>query len=148
MSSLMTDYANIFLDQLRSLEKLLEEQQRLRQRLEKHQHMIAATFDLMDEKEKSIFSEAFVKVQRSEQSLTEDIRFLLTKAERDYLTAGQLREQLVDCGYDFTRYRSNPLTSIYSTLHRMRAELEVVTLQDGSKAYRLRPAPARNRPGR
>jgi hypothetical protein len=65
-----------------------------------------------------------------------------TGAERkEWFTPVEIRDALKRMGFPFENYKANPLTSIHTTLKRMvPAEMEVKTLNDGQKAYRLKSA--------
>src|SRR5690242_15120143 len=63
-------------------------------------------------------------------------------AERkEWFTPVEIRDALKRMGFPFENYKANPLASIHTTLKRMvPAEMEVKTLKDGQKAYRLKSA--------
>jgi hypothetical protein len=63
-------------------------------------------------------------------------------AERkEWFTPVEIRDALKRMGFPFENYKANPLASIHTTLKRMvPAEMDVKTLKDGQKAYRLRSA--------
>ena len=62
-------------------------------------------------------------------------------AENAWFTPVEIRDALKRMGYPFENYKANPLASIHTTLKRMvPAEMEVKTLKDGQKAYRLKSA--------
>jgi len=65
-----------------------------------------------------------------------------SKSEKDaWLTPVEIRDALKRMGFPFENYKANPLASIHTTLKRMvPAEMEVKTLKDGQKAYRLKSA--------
>jgi hypothetical protein len=66
-----------------------------------------------------------------------------SKAETSdaWLTPVEIRDALKRMGFPFENYKANPLASIHTTLKRMvPAEMEVKTLKDGQKAYRLKSA--------
>jgi hypothetical protein len=64
------------------------------------------------------------------------------KSEKDaWFTPVEIRDALKRMGFPFENYKANPLASIHTTLKRMvPAEMEVKTLKDGQKAYRLKSA--------
>jgi hypothetical protein len=140
----MSEYFKNFAHQLKELEKLCTSREELNERIEKVRTLLAANYDLMNEKEKAACVDALERVNRSEQNLTQSIKRALTQAGREYLTPSQIRDQLVRSRYDFSRYQSNPLVSIHSTLKRIKDEVEDVTLEEGTKAYRFRRDAARN----
>ena len=58
-----------------------------------------------------------------------------------WFTPVEIRDALKRMGFPFENYKANPLASIHTTLKRMvPAEMEVKTLKDGEKAYRLKSA--------
>jgi hypothetical protein len=58
-----------------------------------------------------------------------------------WFTPVEIRDALKHMGFPFENYKANPLASIHTTLKRMvPAEMEVKTLKDGQKAYRLKSA--------
>jgi hypothetical protein len=61
--------------------------------------------------------------------------------EKVWLTPVEIRDRLKNMGFPFENYKANPLTSIHTTLKRMvPGEMEVRTLKDGQKTYRLKSA--------
>jgi hypothetical protein len=63
-------------------------------------------------------------------------------SEKDaWFTPVEIRDALKRMGFPFENYKANPLASIHTTLKRMvPAEMEVKTLKDGQKVYRLKSA--------
>ncbi|HEY2168991.1 MAG TPA: hypothetical protein VGJ30_05155 [Candidatus Angelobacter sp.] len=60
---------------------------------------------------------------------------------REWFTPVEIRDSLKRMGFPFENYKANPLASIHTTLKRMvPAEMDVKTLEDGQKAYRLKSA--------
>ena len=57
---------------------------------------------------------------------------------KEWLTPVQVRDYLSSIGFNFEKYKANPLASIHTTLRRMvPSEVECKTL-DGQKLYRLK----------
>jgi hypothetical protein len=57
---------------------------------------------------------------------------------KDWLTPSQIRDYLKSIGFNFEKYKANPMASIHTTLRRMVPnEVECKTL-DGQKLYRLK----------
>jgi hypothetical protein len=62
-------------------------------------------------------------------------------AAQGWLTPVQVRDRLKSMGFPFENYKANPLASIHTTLKRMvPGEMEVKTLRNGQKVYRLKSA--------
>jgi hypothetical protein len=65
------------------------------------------------------------------KTLSECCRDIL-RTKNDWMSAVQVREALLAAGFDFSRYTSNPLSSIHTTLKRLASEeLETKTGSDG-----------------
>lgn len=77
--------------------------------------------------------------QEAEESKSENSA---TGSGKDaWFTPVEIRDALKRMGFPFENYKANPLASIHTTLKRMvPAEMEVKTLKDGQKAYRLKSA--------
>jgi len=61
-------------------------------------------------------------------------------AGQEWLTPTEIRDYLKNTGFNFERYKANPMASIHTTLRRMVPhEVECKTL-DGRKVYRLKTA--------
>ncbi|MGA9390523.1 MAG: hypothetical protein WBV69_08770 [Candidatus Sulfotelmatobacter sp.] len=59
-------------------------------------------------------------------SLAESIRRVIKEAPRSTFTAKTIRRDLIQRGFDFSKYKSNPLSSISTTLRRMVEARELV----------------------
>jgi hypothetical protein len=65
----------------------------------------------------------------------------INSTEGGWLTPVQIRDALKNMGFPFENYKANPLASIHTTLKRMvPREVELKTLKDGQKVYRLKSA--------
>jgi hypothetical protein len=143
----MTEYAKILLAHVKKLAELGDRKRELDDQMDKLKALVRATYELMDEKEKAVYSDEVGGTYRAAQSLMHEVRSVLIR-EGGFLTPTQIRDRLVKSGYNFSRYESNPLVSIHSTLNRIKNELEIVTLEEGTKEYRFRRNAARNRNSR
>jgi hypothetical protein len=144
----MTEYGKSFSDHLKQIANLVEHRDKLDGQIDKLKKLASANYELMDDKEKAAYSGAFEELNRSDQSLTHEVRRALMLGGGEYLTPTQIRDRLVKSGYDFSRYQSNPLVSIHSTLNRMKGEVDTVILEEGTKGYRFHHPPARKRTSR
>ena len=106
-----------------------------------------ATLEMLPDAERdgfaTLFREALKEKQRQEAGLTEAIRRILQEHKR-WISVSEVRDRLVESGFDFSEYKANPLASISTTLKRMKPD-EVETAQfEGVAAYRWIKRPARN----
>jgi len=137
----MTEYANIFTEHLTKLKTLLSEQQRINSEIKSVKEMMKASFNMMPDDERQKFS-AIVKqavntLVTQERGLTEAIRVLLESNRRRWFSAVNVRDKLIESGFDFSNYTSNPLASVHTVLKRMkREEVKTRELLPGNKEYR------------
>jgi hypothetical protein len=141
----MSEYFKSCVEQLNKIRELMVRKEELQEQIDKLKNLLAATAELMDESEQTAFVEAFRQLDSSRQGLTQAVRSVLTQAGREHSTPVQIRDQLVRSGYKFDGYQSNPLISVHSVLNRMKDELEIVILEEGTKGYRFRRSANRNR---
>jgi hypothetical protein len=142
----MSKYRKNFSGLLREINVLVARRDKLDLQITNLKTLAVATYDLMDGKEKVAYSEALKELHKSDQSLTEEIRRVLILGVP--VTPTEIRDHLVRSGYNFSRYQSNPLVSIHSTLNRLKDELDIVTREDGTKAYCLPIVPKNVRSAR
>ena len=71
-------------------------------------------------------------------NLTDSVREILKLAanEGSYLTAAEVRDQLITSGFDFSRYTSNPLSSVNTVLRRFKSNEVETRTRDGVATYR------------
>ncbi len=63
--------------------------------------------------------------------LGDAIRDILAKSPKRCFTVTQMRDALIDAGFDFSRYTSNPLSSISTTLKRFKDnEVEMMEINE------------------
>src|SRR5207253_3001518 len=67
----------------------------------------------------------------------DEIKKVLQNAAANWLTAAQVRDRLVNSGFDLTLYASNPLASVSTTLRRMKPQEVESSEIEGVAAYRL-----------
>jgi hypothetical protein len=142
----MSKYRKKFSALLREIKVLVARRDKLDLEITNLRALAEATYELLDEKEKVANSDALKELRKSDQSLTDEIRRVLVFHVP--VTPTEIRDHLVRSGYNFSRYQSNPLVSIHSTLNRLKDELDIVTREDGTKAYCLPIVPKNVRSAR
>jgi hypothetical protein len=135
------NYKTILYESLDRYAKLDREREAIEIEIDKLDEFIKATMNLLPEEDRAEFAKlvtaaATIRVNRL-SSLTEAIRRILREvSDKRYLTAAEVRDRLVSAGFDFSEYISNPLSSVSTTLRRMKpAEVETAEIQ-GVAGYR------------
>lgn len=106
----------------------------------KQKQFIVATLNMLSDVEKRQFSQRFQAAIQQEDarsaSLTDAIRRVLQASGRNWMTVTQVRNNLVESGFDFTGYTANPLASISTTLRRLVPDEAETTKIETVAAYR------------
>ena len=79
-----------------------------------------------------------MRLNRESIGLTEAVQIVLRRSPGTIFAPPQVRKELERNGFSFVGYRSNPLTSIASTLKRLHGEgtVSLLTSSGGKKGYR------------
>jgi len=137
----MSEYEDIFLSHLRKMNGLRVEEARIRTELDKVTEMLRVSFSLMTEEEQSRLLSAFTSVMETvanqELGLTEAIRTILQSSTNEWFGSVKMKDRLVQAGFDFSGYTSNPLSSVNTVLKRFKRTV-VKARKDklGFKEYR------------
>jgi hypothetical protein len=104
---------------------------------------MTAALNLMTEEEKGPLLFELGKLWTDQSGLTQAIRKILQE-EDGFLTVPEIKEVLEHNGYDFSIYKSNPLSSIHSILKRFKpSEVTVRYWTTGSPSYRWKKVQAK-----
>lgn len=115
----------------------------------KIRQFIMATINMLPDAERDAFLSMLEMLKEddrtSEASLKDACLRVLRESYPRWLSATRVRDGLISSGFDFSRYTSNPLASVSTTLRRIKRE-EVQTADvEGVAAYRLRHRPRTGR---
>jgi hypothetical protein len=138
------DYFAMVVAALKEVQTLQEQREAVEAEITKQEQLISALSNfLTDEQKAPVLDKLRInqELQRvRELGLTESVRTVLN-ATNEWLTATQVRDKLVDLGFNFSTYTSNPLSSVSTTLRRIRQEeVDFKTNSDGVAIYRWRHA--------
>lgn len=134
----MSEYTEIADRQFEKIHKLTEEKERIERELKNARELVRAAMNAMSDEEKGPYLAALTDVVVRRYGLTVMIRHVLQEQHK-FFTPVQVKERLDQLGYDFTEYKSNPLSSIHSVLKRFkRKEVDTLNMKDGGTAYRWR----------
>jgi hypothetical protein len=143
MTKLMTDQ-----DYERLLEETLEKMFRLNERMEQEENELLrlkqfayATGNMVSDEAKVRISEKYLdllaKLQGRDSSLTDSIRTALQSVYPKWQTAAKVKALLLERGFDFSSYSSNPLSSISTALRRLKETEQIESHDfDGVAAFR------------
>ena len=136
-----SDYLTLVNDAFEKLEKFQRDRESIEAETMKLEQLIAATANMLPDDIKSVVMGRMRNLQKLSQlrdvGLTDAIRAILRQAAGDWLTVTNVRDRLINLGFNFSNYSTNPLASVSTTLRRMKPEeVETATVDGGVAAYR------------
>jgi len=151
-------YENLIKKSLHKFRTLTEKRQAADIELAKLRQFLFAVLNMVSDEQRAKWEgeiqAAVRKATVSSASLTDSIRKVFQEGQIGSYTAGAIRQLLDEAGFDFSAYRSNPLSSISTTLRRMveTGELDIHEDTEGTTLYSLRfpeePTPAKQKANR
>ena len=134
------NYIAVAVDAMNKLEELQRKRDAIDAEALKLEQLVIATANMLPDETKSLLLRRMeilqALTQLREGGLTDAIRAILQAAPGDWLTVTNVRDRLISAGFDFSRYSTNPLASISTTLRRMKSEEVETTTMDGVAAFR------------
>ena len=162
------NYMQMLLDLMEERQKWIEKRDESLREISRLSELIRATMNMIPAEQLARYEPIFERIEKRPAGLSTAIRACYTggtgfasalrrdtergsakgreaeesRSEKDaWFTPVEIRDALKRMGFPFENYKANPLASIHTTLKRMvPAEMEVKTLKDGQKAYRLKSA--------
>lgn len=117
------DYVKLVTDTLQEIRRMREEYLRIGEELYKRIQFVGATMPLLPEEEQERLQREYRAEMETrhatEEGLTQAIRRVLRASPHEFFTVAEVRDKLQATGFDFSRYKSNPLAAISTTLNRM-----------------------------
>jgi hypothetical protein len=133
----MSEYSEIADRQFEKMRHLMEEKERIDREMRAAKELARAAIKAMPDEEKGPYLAVMTNYSLEQFSLTVTIRKILHDNPGIFFTPVEVKEHLDARGYDFSRYKSNPLSSVHSILKRFkRSEVETVAIANGGTAYR------------
>lgn len=152
----------MLLDLMEERQKWIEKRDESIREISRLSELIRATMNMIPAEQIARYEPIFERIEKRPAGLSTAIRACYTgptgfaqalrreagesksetsTAKDAWFTPVEIRDALKRMGFPFENYKANPLASIHTTLKRMvPAEMEVKTLKDGQKAYRLKSA--------
>lgn len=126
-------YEQIIRESLRRFRELHNQREQADIELIKLKQFLYATLEMVDADRRSKWEENINGIVSSAlpktAPLAESIRKVFQENPNMVYSVGSIREKLTERGFDFSRYKSNPLSSISTTLRRMVETGELITTE-------------------
>lgn len=138
-----TGYKKVLSDAIARAASINARRQELETELSKIRQFISATLNMLPDEERMAFVKAMDQTRlfttAQEEGLKATIIRTLLDAYPRWMTAAQVRDAMVDSGFDFSSYASNPLASVSTTLRRMKPKEVEAFEVEGVMSYRRKP---------
>jgi len=158
------DYMQMLLDLMEERQKCAGKRDEAIREISRLSDVIRATMNMIPPEQLARYEPVFERIEQRPPGLSLAIRVSFTAAAtagslvetakgteagkpetgaagKAWLTPVEIRDKLKNMGFPFENYKANPLASIHTTLKRMvPGEMEVKTLKNGQKVYRLKGA--------
>jgi hypothetical protein len=138
----MTDpeYAKMVWKSIRKLRSLFEHRNETDLEIAKVRQFARATINMLPDEQRRRMERMLALVDNSDTlgriGLTDAVRNVLEQSPKQWFTVAQVRDALQDAGFDFSSYTSNPLSSVSTTLKRIKSpDIESAEIE-GVTAYR------------
>jgi len=149
--NIMTDpqYRKILVREIQRLRSLIQQRDDTELNISKTRQFVRATVNMLPDDERQRMEKLLAYVDNSDSQnragLADAIRNVLEHSPKRWFTVAQVRDALRDAGFDFSRYTSNPLSSVSTTLKRFKSPNIESTEIDEVTAYRCKKAPKKIR---
>lgn len=135
------DYKKILKVASKEYEQLLKKREVLDLEIAKKDQFIRATTNMLPEKDRKNYEMFLLPRFVHEMGLTSSIRKVL-QDKREWLTATAVRDALTQAGFDFSKYKTNPLASVHAILRRLKERDVESTYIDGVMAWKWKVSSA------
>jgi hypothetical protein len=142
-----TDYPAVLDASLEKLGAALQKTRELEVEIDKLKQFISAAINMLPDEDRVCFIAKLDQLAFAEDirsvGLKEAIIRILSAQSKNWFTAANMRDALLESGFDFRNYTANPLASVSTTLKRMKSNEVESTTNGGVAAYRWKPKSSR-----
>ena len=132
-----TDYQAVLENEFRDYVSLIAERKQTELKLAQKEQFIRATINMLPEEDRECWAVLLEAMSDDEEvGLSDAIRGVLRATPKKYHTATEVKNALTQGGFDFSRYTSNPLSSVHAALKRLKADEVETEKIEGVMAWR------------
>ena len=131
------DYRQLVKDSVSKRGELIRERDELEMQIAKLNQLIRAGLNMLPDDERDNLEKNIELIDGRNIGLTEAVRQALLHAPPGaWIPGTDLRKMLIEAGFDFSEYKSNPLASIYSVAKRFKPQEVETSVIDGVRVFR------------
>jgi hypothetical protein len=133
------DYLQMFGELMKRRLELTRHRDQIDVEIVKVNQLLTAMFPLLPENKQKSYKETMENIDADSSGLQDAIRLVFSVHKDEWLGASNVRDYLMEMGFDLRHYQANPVASIGTTLRRLvPGYLESSTTGAGGTAYRRR----------
>jgi hypothetical protein len=117
-----------------ALRKLLDQRDKLNQKIEHTAELISANANFLPEEERAAQLQRLAEMVAGPPGFTDSVRNVLRNIPSEAVTARKVRDLLRGAGFDLSSY-TNPLASIHTILKRLTEREEVVAGESNGEVH-------------
>ncbi|HTW58810.1 MAG TPA: hypothetical protein VMD99_11815 [Terriglobales bacterium] len=121
--------------------KLIRQRDEAEIELAKMKQLIVSVFSMLPEDQQKPNQQAIDDMEAESAGLQDAIKLVFSTNPGAWLTVSDVRERLIDTGFDFRRYKANPLASIGTTVKRIAETGYIESKNVGSGTVYMRRGP-------
>jgi hypothetical protein len=131
-----TDFKQLLEEKFLELGEKIQARDALELEIAKLHQFVRATLRMLPEKDQDEFEHYIDDLNVRSMGLTDAIKRALQAAPADaWISGPALRQRLIEAGFDFSQYTSNPLASIYSVAKRFKPSEVQTKMIDGLRCF-------------
>jgi hypothetical protein len=132
-----TDYKTVLENEFQDYASLIQDRKQTELKLAQKEQFIRATINMLPEEDREAWEVLLEALSDDEEvGLSDAIRGVLRATPKKYHTATEVKNALTQGNFDFSRYTSNPLSSVHAALKRLKADEVETEKIEGVMAWR------------
>jgi hypothetical protein len=113
------DYWQIFSDLMNRRSVLVRQRDEAEVELAKMKQTILSVFAMLSEDQQKVNQQAIDDIEAESAGIQDAIKTVFSMHPGEWLSVSSVRDRLTSSGFEFRRYKANPLASIGTTLKRL-----------------------------
>jgi hypothetical protein len=130
------DYVELLKQAFEEYADLIFQRREVELTLAQKEQFIRATVNMLPEEQRPNWEMYLDKLSGDDAGLSGAIRRILRSSSKKFHTATEVKKALVAAGYNFSSYKTNPLSSVHAALKRLKPDEAQMETIDGVMAWR------------
>ncbi len=132
------DYLQMFGELMKRRMQLIQQRNEIAVQIVKINQLLTAMFPLLPENTQKNYKQAMEDIEAESSGLQDAIKLVFSEHKGEWLTPSNVRDYLMEMGFELKHYQANPLASIGTTLKRMAPTYLESRSSESGTAYKRR----------